>query len=269
MDNAFIILSFGLLGLTGGNLTTRLAHQVPAILFTRWQQQYCQIINITPPLPTGPVKFSSSLFLHPLYLHCTHPHSKRWLFSIILWLWISGRCSSCHKAISFHYSLTELVCGLMFMVIAASDPDPVRVTILLSVTLWLVTVSLVDISHQLLPDIFTLPLIWSGLIFALIGLSPLSLSESLSGTLIGYTLLWIPAMLFRLVKGQHGLGGGDIKLMAGLGAWVGVETLPVIMVTASLSGLIYFLLTRRNRETKNNTIAFGPFLAVAGWLALL
>ncbi|MCD1125968.1 A24 family peptidase [Jinshanibacter sp. LJY008] len=155
------------------------------------------------------------------------------------------------------------------MIIAASVNDPVRVAILLVITLWLLTASLIDISHQLLPDIFTLPLIWSGLIFSLLGLSPLSLSESLTGTLIGYTLLWIPAILFRLLKGLHGLGGGDIKLMAGLGAWAGVEALPAIMVTASLSGLIYFLLIKRNRETRNHRIAFGPFLAIAGWLALL
>ncbi|WP_140919566.1 prepilin peptidase [Limnobaculum xujianqingii] len=269
MDNAFVILGFGLFGLLSGSLTTRIAHQIPAVLFARWQQQYCQITNTNLHLSIGPTKFSLALLSHPRCPHCHQPFSKRCVYSVISWLCIHGRCPSCHKAISCRYPLTELICSLLFMIIAASSADPVRIIMLLSVTLWLVTASLIDISHQLLPDIFTLPLIWSGLIFALLGLSPLSLSESLTGTLIGYIFLWIPGMLFRLIKDQYGLGGGDIKLMAGLGGWVGIEALPTIMLIASLSGLTYFLLIKLNKKTKNNTIAFGPFLAVAGWLALL
>ncbi|QBH97385.1 prepilin peptidase [Limnobaculum zhutongyuii] len=269
MDNAFVILGFGLFGLVSGNVITRIAHQIPAILFARWQQQYFQITNNTLLLPIESAKFSLPLLFRPLCPNCAQPLSKRWLSSMTCWLCIKNRCPCCYKTICCRYLLTELICGLMFMVIVASNTDPVRITILLSVTLWLVTASLIDISHQLLPDVFTLPLIWSGLIFALFGLSPLSLSESVTGTLIGYIFLWIPGTLFRLWKGQHGLGGGDIKLMAGLGGWVGINALPIIMLTASLSGLIYFLLINQNKKTKNNTIAFGPFLAIAGWLALL
>ncbi|AWH88073.1 prepilin peptidase [Limnobaculum parvum] len=269
MDNAFVILSFGLLGLLGGNLTTRIAHQIPPILFAHWRQQYRQIINTTAPLSTTSTTFSPALLSYPLCPHCSQPFSKISLLLMIPWLCLRGRCPSCRQAISGRYPLTELACGLLFMLIANSATDPVRMTILLLVTLWLVTASLIDISHQLLPDIFTLPLIWSGLIFALFGLTPLSLPESLTSTLVGYMLLWVPATLFRLLKGIYGLGGGDIKLLAGLGAWTGVDALPMIMVTASLSGLICLLLINRGQETKNHTIAFGPFLAIAGWLALL
>lgn len=270
MENAFIIILFGFCGLFIGSLITYFAHRIPLKIITHWQQNSNFVSDEYK-------KFSLPLLSPSICPHCYHRLSIRSLIPIYSWWQQRGLCCYCQQAISPIYPLTELITALLFMSLASANHDVSWLLILLFITSLLITATLIDAAHQLLPDVLTLPLMGSGIIAALAGYSPLTLPESVSGALFGYLLLWLPAVIFKLMCGVDGLGGGDIKLMAGFGAWLGANILPIVMLAASFSALIFMLLFykkihrkhHKNKDIKNRQIAFGPFIAIVGWLALL
>ncbi|SUB81699.1 Pectic enzymes secretion protein outO [Pragia fontium] len=266
MENAFFVVWFGLFGLFIGSLITHLAYRLPLILISRWQLACCPSIvqSLDKPHP-----FYLSLFSPSGCPHCHQPLTLASLIPVLSWLYQQGRCRDCHRTIGCTYPFTELTVALLFMVLASSNQNLLWLIILLMITCLLITAALIDIAHQLLPDVLTLPLICSGLIAASLEVSPVTLSTSLAGTLFGYGLLWLPAIVFKGIRQIEGLGRGDMKLLAGLGAWLGLDILPIVILVASVSALLFILITQRNKKNKNKRIAFGPFLAFAGWLALL
>lgn len=188
---------------------------------------------------------------------------------VISYLLLAGKCAGCKTKISARYPIVEFVTMLLSLVVAWKlGPTPAAVLGIV-VTWFLVAMSMIDIDHQLLPDSMTLPLMWVGLIAALFPVF-VDLRSAVIGAAAGYMILWSIYQLFKLITGKEGMGYGDFKLLAALGALLGWQALPVIILLSSLVGAVVgvaiIAITRRD---KNIPIPFGPYLAAAGWLAML
>jgi leader peptidase (prepilin peptidase)/N-methyltransferase len=189
---------------------------------------------------------------------------------VLSWLLLRARCRHCTAKIGARYPLIELATGLLSVwSIAHFGPGPEGFSALILV--WaLIAATGIDFDHQLLPDQITLPLLWLGLLINLNWQLFASLEDAVIGAVAGYLLLWSVFHLFRLATGKEGMGYGDFKLLAALGAWLGWQLLPVIILLASLVGAIVgILMMIIARRGKDIPIAFGPYLAAAGFIALL
>lgn len=180
-----------------------------------------------------------------------------------------GRCADCHQPISWQYPLVELVAAALALVCVWQFGLTTACALSIILSWALLTLAVIDWQTQLLPDNITLPLLWLGLLAAIAGVFTAPVS-AIVGAAAGYLVLWLVYQLFRLLTGKHGMGHGDFKLLAALGAWLGWQQLPVIVVIASTSGaVIGLLLIVSGRLQRDRPMPFGPFLALAGWLSLI
>lgn len=276
MGTSAITLLSGLLGLFVGSLISHISYRLPLILNDQWRSSCYQFIaensnfhNIHLGYINNQTPSSVSLFSRSYCLRCKQSFTWLSIFPVFPWLCSQGKCSYCQTATSPLRAYIELLTGFIFMVIVSSRGYSTSTLIILSLTALLFIASLIDSQHQILPDSLTYPLLWSGLISGYFELTPLTLPDSLLGIITGFLLLWLPANIFKLITGIHGLGYGDIKLISGIGAWLGPPLLPTVILFASLSGVIFWLFQSYIKKQKNVRMAFGPFIAVAGWLALL
>lgn len=276
MDTSVLVLLSGLFGLFVGSFISHVSCRLPLIINYHWRCSCYQFIsehsdfhNRYPSYLDNKTVSPVDLFSRASCSCCKHPFPWLSMLPVLPWLLSHRQCLYCQTATPPLRSYIELLTSFIFMVIICSRGYSISTLIILSLTTLLIIVTLIDVQHQLLPDSLTYPLLWSGLISGYFGLTPLTLSESLLGIVAGFLLLWLPASIFRLIKGIHGLGYGDIKLMSAIGAWLGPTLLPTVILFASLSGLIFWCLTYHTKKQKNVRMAFGPFLAVTGWLALL
>ena len=200
---------------------------------------------------------------------CGHQISALENIPIISYLFLRGKCSGCKQKISPRYLVVETLTGLAFALVVWKFGITEQALYALVFSGFLVAMSGIDIDHQLLPDNLTLPLMWGGLLLSLNGTytDPVS---SLIGGAAGYLVLWLIYHLFKIATGKEGMGYGDFKLLAAIGACLGWQVLPQVILISSLVGAvtgIFMLLFNRNR--KGEPIPFGPFLAAAGWIALI
>ena len=194
--------------------------------------------------------------------HCQHRLSVRNTIPLFSWLWQRGRCQDCAQPISWRYPLTELACSCVFALSAAFVPSMSDAIAIMTLFWFIFALAQIDLRTYLLPDVLTQPLLWAGLLFHAFS-HGLPLRDALLGAVAGYLSLWLVYWAFRLLTRREGLGYGDFKLLAALGAWCGWQSLPAIELIAALSGIVGYLLL--NKSNKNNlTIAFGPYLAFAG-----
>lgn len=188
---------------------------------------------------------------------------------VVSWLWLRGRCRNCGVSISVRYPLVELLTGVLFLLVLLQlGPSLQAVTGLLFVS-FLVAATFIDLDHQLLPDSLTLPLLWTGLLISVdsVHISPV---DSILGAVIGYLSLWSVFHVFRLLTGKEGMGHGDFKLLAALGAWLGWSALPIVILLASVVGVVVSLLAiALGRLKQGHPVPFGPFLATGGLFAFL
>jgi len=188
---------------------------------------------------------------------------------LVSWLALRGKCSSCRAPISSRYPLVELACGLLSGYVAWHFGFTWQAGAMLLLTWGLLAMSMIDVDHQLLPDVLVLPLLWLGLILNNFGFF-VSLESALWGAVAGYLSLWSVYWLFKLVTGKEGMGYGDFKLLAMLGAWGGWQVLPLTILLSSVVGAVLgSILLRVQRAESSTPIPFGPYLAIAGWIALL
>lgn len=199
-------------------------------------------------------------------------HLIRWYENIPLisyFLILRGRCSGCKTRISIRYPLIELITAIMSAFIVYQFGFNTVALAIIVFSWCLITLTAIDLDHQLLPDKITLPLLWIGLIVNSFGYFT-SLPSALWGVVLGYLSLWSVYWLFKLVTGKEGMGYGDFKLLAALGAWAGADMLPLIILVSSLIGaLTGGLMILFRRHGSQTPMPFGPYLAGAGWVALL
>ena len=207
---------------------------------------------------------------------CRAPITALQNVPLLSWLLLGGRCASCGARISVRYPLVEALTGLLSALIAWKFGFGWPALAGLALTWFLIPLAFIDIDHQLLPDSLTLPLLWLGLFLSLWSASaggsavPVDPRSSLIGAMAGYVSLWSVYHLFRLLTGKEGMGYGDFKLLAALGAWLGWQMLlPIILIAAVAGAVIGLALLTLRRQDRSTPIPFGPFLASSGWLMLM
>jgi leader peptidase (prepilin peptidase)/N-methyltransferase len=182
---------------------------------------------------------------------------------------LRGRCSNCRKRISARYPIVEFVTGVLFAVTIWHFGPTVQGLTALLLTLFLIAMTGIDIDHQLLPDNLTIPLMWGGIALSFWSVHA-DLASSVAGAIAGYLVLWSIYHLFRLATGKEGMGYGDFKLLAALGAWLGWQMLPIVVIFSSVVGAVAGLAMIGSGRLKRDTpMPFGPFIAAAGWIALI
>ena len=262
---AFILCAL-LIGLLVGSFLNVLIYRLPKMMQSEWREQAREILE----LPSESQTATFNLVLpNSSCPHCSHEIKPWENVPVISYLFLRGKCSSCKSPISMRYPLVELGCGLLSAFIAWHFGFSWQAGAMLLLTWGLLAMSLIDVDHQLLPDSLVLPLLWLGLIANSFGLFT-SLEDALWGAIAGYLSLWSVYWLFKLVTGKEGMGYGDFKLLAMLGAWGGWQVLPLTILLSSLVGAVLGLIMLRLRNAETSTpIPFGPYLAIAGWIALL
>ncbi|MEN5199158.1 A24 family peptidase [Pseudomonas wadenswilerensis] len=255
-----------LLGLIVGSFLNVLVHRLPIMLERQWQAEAREVLE----LPSEAQAPRFDLLLPPSQCpHCAHRIRPWENIPVISYLALRGRCSGCQARISPRYPLVELACGALTLFVAWRFGVTGTALALLVLSWGLLAMSMIDIEHQLLPDALVLPLLWLGLIVNAFEMF-VPLEDALWGTVAGYLSLWSVFWVFKMVTGKEGMGYGDFKLLAMLGAWGGWQILPLTLLLSSLLGaLIGLIMLRLQRKQASTPIPFGPYLAIAGWIALL
>ena len=262
---AFVFCVF-LLGLLVGSFLNVVIYRLPVMMFRDWKVQAREALEL-PPEPPG--ETFNLVLPNSRCPHCQH-EIKAWEnIPVVSWLALGGKCSSCKAPIKKRYPLMELACGLLSSYVAWHFGFTWQAGAFLVLTWGLLAMSMIDIDHQLLPDSLVLPLLWLGLIVNSQGLFT-GLEDALWGAVGGYLSLWSVYWVFKLVTGKEGMGYGDFKLLAMLGAWGGWQVLPLTILLSSLVGAVLGIIILKLRDADSGTpIPFGPYLAIAGWIALL
>src|SRR3990172_1765679 len=264
--NSYVFLLFvSLLGLIVGSFLNVVIHRLPIMLERTWRRQCDELAGKSPAVDES----YNLLVPRSQCPACGHAISAGENIPLISFALLQGKCRGCGKRISWRYPAVELATGLLSAGIAWHFGFGLATAGALMLTWTLIALSVIDYDHQLLPDNITLPLMWLGLLFNLSGVY-VSIGSAVIGAMAGYLSLWTVYQLFKLVTGREGMGFGDFKLLAAFGAWLGWQQLPLIILLSSFVGAIVglggILLLGRGRSVP---IPFGPFLCLAGWVALL
>jgi leader peptidase (prepilin peptidase)/N-methyltransferase len=258
----------GVFGLAIGSFLNVVIHRLPVMLERNWRRQ-CQEILHPGRKPAKDAKRFDLASPGSRCPHCGHAITALENIPVLSFLWLRGKCSACGKVISWRYPLVELLTGGLTAMVAWYFGFGIAALAAMVLTWSLITLSFIDFDRQLLPDDITLPLLWAGLVLNVFGVFT-PLSSAVIGAVCGYVSLWLVYQIFKLVTGKEGMGYGDFKLFAVLGAWLGWQSLPLIILLSSLvgavAGIAFILFFGRDRHLP---IPFGPFLCVAGWVALL
>jgi leader peptidase (prepilin peptidase)/N-methyltransferase len=254
----------GLLGLCVGSFLNVVIHRLPQMMEREWAAQ-CAELRGEPASTARALTLARPRSRCPA---CGHPIGALENIPIVSFLLLRGKCSACSAPISARYPLVEAVTGLLSAYAAWHfGPTPQAVGALLLI--WaLIALTAIDFDTQLLPDSITLPLLWVGLGFNLAGIYT-DVPSAVIGTMVGYLSLWSVFWLFKLATGREGMGYGDFKLLAALGAWLGWQMLPAIILMSSIVGAVVGIgLIVIARHGRHVPIPFGPYLAAAGMIAL-
>jgi leader peptidase (prepilin peptidase)/N-methyltransferase len=262
---AFIACAL-VLGLLVGSFINVLAWRLPKMLEQDWQTQARELLDLPAPAK-GPVY---NLMLPRSHCpHCQHTLRAWENIPLLSYLVLRGKCSQCKTAISLRYPLTELTCAVLSGVVAWHFGLTPQAGWMLLLTWGLLGICLIDLKHQIVPDVLVLPLMWLGLLLNTFETFT-SLTQAVWGAALGYLSLWSIFWLFKLLTGKDGMGYGDFKLLALFGAWGGMAIVPLTIVLSSLLGaLVGLALLAMRRAQASTPIPFAPYLAIAGWIALL
>ena len=256
-------------GLLIGSFLNVVILRLPVRLEHDWQCQCRELLAIEgsdnePSRPPPGIMLSRSHC--PKCDHLIKPYEN---IPLLSYLFLRGRCSSCGTPISKRYPIIEAVTALLFLAVAVHFGPSIQLLAALGLTATLIVLTVIDYDHQLLPDDLTMSLLWSGLFISLfyVFTDPVS---SIIGALAGYLSLWFVYHVFRLLTGKEGMGYGDFKLLAALGAWFGWQMLPLIILFSSLVGaVIGLIMIALKRHKSSQPMPFGPFIALAGWIAMM
>jgi len=256
-------------GLLIGSFLNVVILRLPARLEYDWRNQCKELLgaeNLEDDLSGPPPRITWSRSLCP---KCGHKIKSYENMPLLSYLFLRGRCSSCKSPISWRYPFIEGMTALFFLAVAAVFGPNLQSLFAIGFTAILIALAFIDYDHQLLPDDLTFILLWSGLFASVFNVftDPVS---SIIGALAGYLSLWLVYHGFRLLTGKEGMGYGDFKLLAAIGAWLGWQMLPLIILLSSLVGaVIGLVMIGLKRHKSSQPMPFGPFIALAGWIALI
>jgi leader peptidase (prepilin peptidase)/N-methyltransferase len=256
------------LGLVIGSFLNVVIHRLPNMLKRSWSRQ-CRELQEPDAGDTADDQPFNLMRPASRCPACGHRIRAVENIPVISYLLLGGRCASCHTRISLRYPFIELTTAALSVITVMHFGYTPRAAAALGFTWMIIPLCMIDLDEQLLPDCITLPLLWAGLALSLGGIF-IDSQTSIIGAMTGYLSLWLVYHLFRLATGKEGMGYGDFKLLGAVGAWVGWQALPVVILFSSLvgatTGILLIAFKGRNRS---QPIPFGPFLASAGWITLL
>ncbi len=257
-----------LFSLSVGSFLNVVIYRLPLMLERDWRQQCHEFLELETPATAGEKKIGLAKPASSCP-HCGHSIRAWENIPVISYLLLRGRCSSCKTPISLQYPAIESITALLSVAVAWKFGVSLQTAGGLLFTWMLIALTMIDVHKQLLPDNLTLPLLWLGMGFALFD-TYTSLQASVIGAMAGYTILWTVFQTFKLITGKEGMGFGDFKLLAALGAWMGWSMLPQIILVSSVVGaIIGSIMLVAGKTRRQQPIPFGPYLAIAGWIALL
>ena len=278
---ALLVGSAFLLSLLVGSFLNVVIHRLPIMLDRQWRTQAREMLT-APDSPAPPTEREAWPERYNLVVprsacpHCGAPILVHQNIPVISWLLLGGKCASCKARISPRYPIVELATALLSAAVVWKFGFHWQSVAALFFTWALVALTVIDVDHQILPDVITLPLLWLGLLASVawhpgpIPPIPTDPVSAILGAAAGYLSLWSVYWAFKLLTGKEGMGYGDFKLFGALGAWMGWQMLPLILLLSAFTGAAVgiALIVARGRD-RNIPIPFGPYLAAAGWIALM
>ena len=265
----------GVLGLLIGSFLNVVIHRLPLMMEQEWHAEGAQWaeeqkdkgarIELPPAKPA--VTLSQPRSRCP---HCSHQIAWYENIPVLSYLFLRGRCAECKKPISLRYPLVELICAALFAFCLGRDGLSATGFAWCGFSAALLTLALIDWDTTFLPDSITVPLLWAGLIASALQWTNVPLQQSLWGAVAGYMSLWLIFWAFKLATGKEGMGYGDFKLFAALGAWFGWQALVPIILMASVVGAVIGIVLKINSQLREGGyVPFGPFLAGGGFVSLI
>jgi leader peptidase (prepilin peptidase)/N-methyltransferase len=267
-------------GLLVGSFLNVVIYRVPVMLERQWREQ-CSELAANDPLTATASAAPAVAKFNLVVPRSACPACKASITAIqnipvLSYLFLRGRCAGCGVRISPRYPAIEALTGVLSAAVAWKFGFGWPAVAALVLTWFLIALTFIDVDHQLLPDSLTLPLLWIGLLLSLwapLGVGapiPMDPRSSIIGAIAGYVSLWSVYHLFRLLTGKEGMGYGDFKLFAALGAWLGWKMLlPIILIAAAVGAVVGIAILALRGQNRSTPIAFGPFLATSGWLMLM
>jgi leader peptidase (prepilin peptidase) / N-methyltransferase len=263
-------------GLVIGSFLNVVIHRLPVMLERQWRADCAQFVagvDAARTLPTEPFNLVVPRSSCPA---CKARITAWQNVPLLSYLLLKGRCASCRAAISVRYPIVEALTALLSAAVAWKFGFGFATLAGLLLTWGLIALAFIDLDTQYLPDSLTLPLLWLGLFLSLCGAAapsaalPVDLRSSVIGAIAGYLSLWSVYHLFRLATGKEGMGYGDFKLLAALGAWLGWQMLlPIVLSAAAVGAVVGILMLKIQGRDRATPVAFGPYLAASGWLMLM
>jgi leader peptidase (prepilin peptidase)/N-methyltransferase len=265
----FFYTTVVVLGLVIGSFLNVVIHRLPVVLKNNWSRQCRELLE--PDHDENDATKQPYNLLRP-GSHCPAcGHRIRAIENIpvVSYIFLKGRCAACHSRIPPRYPIIEIATAILSVFAALHFGYTLQTAAALAFTWMIIPLCVIDYDEQLLPDCITLPLLWAGLALSLANIF-IDSQASIIGAMSGYLCLWVVYHLFKLATGKEGMGYGDFKLLAAIGAWVGWQALPVVILFSSVVGAItgISLIVVKGRQ-RSQPIPFGPFLASAGWITLL
>jgi len=275
LESLPLLVSLGsvLLGLIVGSFLNVVAYRLPIMMEREWRRQAAEIHNPAGSEGPGGDEETFNLAWPPSACpSCGSPIKPSQNIPVLSYLLLKGRCANCGAAIAKRYPIVEAFTALSSFAVAWAFGPTWTLCAALLFSWSLIALSLIDLDHQLLPDSITLPLLWGGILWNALG-EPYgftTLHESVVGAAAGYLSLWSVYHVFKLVTGKEGMGYGDFKLLAAIGACLGWQALPlVILLSAAVGSIVGISMIALARHSRNTPIPFGPYLAAAGWIAMI
>ena len=257
----------GVIGLLVGSFLNVVIYRLPIMMQRGWRKECTEYLQISPEADTG--EPFNLVFPLSRCSGCNTPIKPYQNIPVISYLFLKGQCATCGCHISMRYPVIEALTAITSVIVAWHFGYTLQAGFALLLTWALIALIFIDIDHQLLPDSITLPMLWLGMCLSLFNVFT-DAHASIIGAVAGYLALWAVFHLFKLATGKEGMGYGDFKLLALFGAWQGWQYLPIIILLSSLVGAVIGLgMIVFAKHDHNVPIPFGPYLAIAGWIALL
>lgn len=266
---ALFITFMAILSLLIGSFLNVVIYRLPKMMEDEWQQEYKAYFLSATDTTATPAKFNLAV-PRSSCPSCAAPVLARDNIPVLSWLLLKGKCRSCSAPISIRYPLVETLTAILSVVVAWKLGFGLAAVVLIVTTWTLIALTFIDIDKMLLPDQLTLPLLWLALLFSLSSSAFVNPGQAIVGAAAGYLSLWSVYWLFKLLTGKEGMGYGDFKLLAVFGAFLGWQQLPLIILLSSCVGAVVgVILLSVQGKNKATPIPFGPYIAAAGWIALL